>query len=115
MRRSISGTATREGVYSGFTAMGSGFGLGGGRGLGERKIDATRFLRGVEMGGDVCHTGQMFLPEELTEGIETPRRWALAEAEGLSGPGGINQYNKDVPTVSGIQTAAEAPAPPCVP
>ena len=106
------------GVYSGFTAMGSGFGPGGpppngfrpwgGRGSGERKIDATRFLRGVQVtdkagmvefetlypgwyqgrtihihmkvhlagtanetyeGGHVCHTGQMFLPEELTERI----------------------------------------------
>ena len=110
-----------EGVYSGFTAMGSGFGPGragrplpdgfrrrGGRGPGQRKIDATRFLRGVQItdkagmvefetlypgwyqgraihihlkvhlagtaqetyeGGHVCHTGQIFLPEELTERI----------------------------------------------
>jgi protocatechuate 3,4-dioxygenase beta subunit len=110
-----------EGVYSGFTAMGSGFGPGrasgpppdgfrrrGGRGPSQRKIDATRFLRGVQItdkagmvefetlypgwyqgraihihmkvhlagtaqetyeGGHVCHTGQIFLPEELTERI----------------------------------------------
>jgi protocatechuate 3,4-dioxygenase beta subunit len=114
-----------EGIYSGFTAMGSGFRPGGappggfgsppdgftprnGRGPGARKIDATRFLRGVQItdqagtvefetlypgwyqgrtihihmkvylagsahetyeGGHVSHTGQIFLPEELTERI----------------------------------------------
>ena len=132
-----------QGVYSGFTAMGSGFAPGGpgrpggpppegfgpppngfgpppgpppdgfggpgrGRGPGARNIDKTRFLRGLQItdkdgmvafrtlypgwyegrtihihmkvhlagtagetyqGGHVCHTGQIFLPEEVTERI----------------------------------------------
>jgi protocatechuate 3,4-dioxygenase beta subunit len=116
------------GVYSGFTAAGGGDGgpggpggPGGGRGRGgpkggpgsmrggNRQIDATRFLRGVQVsnhdglvefetlypgwyqgrtihihlkvhlggasagdtyqGGHVSHTGQLFLPEDITEQI----------------------------------------------
>jgi protocatechuate 3,4-dioxygenase beta subunit len=83
-------------VYSGLTAMSPD---GMGRGRGPRKIDETRFLRGVQtsdaqgqvefatlypgwyadrgihihlkvhLGDHMAHTGQLFFPEELTADI----------------------------------------------